>query len=353
MHPFAVAGGLGRRGHSVTFGLSAGSRMSRHAEKSGISHLALPFRWYWDPSTYAELRQFLRTQRVDVLHVHYSRDTWHALLLAGLFRRRIPLVFTRHMGSPEQRPKTDPLHRLLARRLDAMVAISEYIRRNCLKVYPIPPEKVRVLYYGLGSEVVGSSEKGRAARQTLGIAPDELLIGLVAQISPSKRQDLLVEAARRVVRECPKARFVLAGAATTPEYAEKIRETVSRAGLSDHVLLTGFWQDIPSLMQALDIAVLTSRGEAFGLVMIEAMANGLPFVGSRSGAIPEVVEHGRNGLLFEPGDPEDLARTLMELAGDPAKRSRMGTEARKTFEDRFTLDREVQETEELYRSLIR
>jgi glycosyltransferase involved in cell wall biosynthesis len=106
-------------------------------------------------------------------------------------------------------------------------------------------------------------------------------------------------------------------------------------------------------MQALDIAVLPSRGEAFGLAMIEAMANGRVFVGSRSGAIPEVVEHGRNGLLFEPGDPEDLARALIELLHDPAKRSRMGTEARKTFEERFTLDREIQETEELYRSLIR
>jgi len=353
MHPFAVARGLIQRGHSVAFGLSAGSRMSRYAQASGFPHLALPFRWYFDPSTYAKIRQYLRDRQVDVLHVHYSRDTWHALVLAGLFRRKIPFVFTRHMGSPTKWPKTDPLHRLLTRRLDAMVAISDYIRKNCFRLYRISEGKVRLLYYGLGSEVVGQPEKGREIREKLGVQPEELLVGMVAQISRDKRQDLLLQAAGRVLAEFPETKFVFAGAPTNQEYEDKLRATAEQSGLAGRVLFTGFWEDIPSLMQALDIAVLPSRGEAFGLVMIEAMANGRVFVGSRSGAIPEVVEHGRNGLLFEPGDPEDLARALIELLRDPTKRSRMGTEARKTFEERFTLDREIRETVELYRSLIR
>jgi glycosyltransferase involved in cell wall biosynthesis len=257
------------------------------------------------------------------------------------------------MGSPTKWPKTDPLHRLLTRRLDAMVAISDYIRKNCFRLYRISEGKVRLLYYGLGSEVVGQPEKGREIREKLGVQPEELLVGMVAQISRDKRQDLLLQAAGRVLAEFPETKFVFAGAPTNQEYEDKLRATAEQSGLAGRVLFTGFWEDIPSLMQALDIAVLPSRGEAFGLVMIEAMANGRVFVGSRSGAIPEVVEHGRNGLLFEPGDPEDLARALIELLRDPTKRSRMGTEARKTFEERFTLDREIQETEELYRSLIR
>lgn len=353
MHPFAVARGLMDRGHSVTFGLSAKSRMSRHAESIGIPHIALPFRWYFDPCTYIRLRRCLEIRQVDLLHVHCSRDTWHALLLAGLTRRRRPLVFTRHMGSPEAGPKNDPLHRLLARRLDAMVAISQYIRRNCLRVYRIPEDKVKVLYYGLGNDVVGSPERATAVRKELGVQPDETLIGMAAQLSRGKRQDLFLEAAKRVLAEEPRTRFVLAGAPTDTEYAERIRETVESSGLKGRVTLTGFWEDIPSLVQALDVAVLTSTGEAFGLVMIEALANGRAFVGSRSGAIPEVIEHGRNGLLFEPGNADDLARALLELARHPARRSSMGREARKTFEERFTLDREVRETEALYSSLLR
>ncbi|MEW6443347.1 MAG: glycosyltransferase family 4 protein [bacterium] len=352
MHPFVLARGLAERGHSVIFGLSAGSRMSRFAREHGFSHLSLPFRWYLDRATYAGLRRHLRKQKVDVLHLHYSRDAWQALLLAGIFRRRVPLVFTRHMCSPAHRPKTDPLHRILARRLDAMVAISGYVRRNSLLVYPIAEEKVRTVYYGLDRDVAGSPQGGRAVREKLGVGPEEILIGMAAQLSPNKRQDLFLDAAELLLGDHPQARFVLAGAAANRDYAEQIRSRAHQDGLAGRVILTGFWQDVPSLVQALDIATLTSRAEAFGLVMIEALANGRPFVGSRSGAVPEVIDHGRNGLLFEPGDPADLARAWAELVRDPQRRARIGEEGKKTFEERFTLEREVEQTEALYRSLI-
>jgi glycosyltransferase involved in cell wall biosynthesis len=123
-------------------------------------------------------------------------------------------------------------------------------------------------------------------------------------------------------------------------------------GLEKQVILAGFLDDVPSLMQALDLLVLPSNAEAFGLVLLEAMANGKAIVGSRSGAIPEIVRQGENGLLFEPGDSEALADAMRRLIQSPEDRALMGENGKKLFHERFRIDREVEETEKLYRSLL-
>lgn len=353
MHPLAVASEMRRRGHRLCCAVAAGSPASRSARARGIPHVALPFRWYLDPTTLAGLKRALAATAADIVHVHCSRDAWHGLLLAGLLKRERPLVLTRHMASPATRRRRDPLHRVLAERLDAVVAISSYIRCNCLETWPsLSPEKVKIVTYGIGHEAVGSQAEGARIRTAFGVEPRHILVGLVGQIAPDKRQDLFLEAARRVLRQRPESRFLLAGASTDSEYAEAVRRSANDPALSGRVILAGFRQDVPNLLQALDIAVVPSRAESFGLVAIEAMANGRPVVGSCSGALPEIVEPGTNGLLFPAGDGHALAEAILALVEDRGKRLEMGRAARKTWEERFTLDREIRETEALYVSLL-
>lgn len=353
MHPLLVGHELRGRGHAFCAALAAGSPASTRARAQGIPHVTLPFRWYMDPVTWAGLKRAVAAIGADIVHVHWTRDAWHGLLLAGLFKRRHSLVLTRHMASPAARRRQDPLHSILAARLDAVVAISSYVGRNCLETWPgLSPKKVKVLYYGIGPEAVGDPQKGGRIREAFGVETEDILVGLVGQISPDKRQDLFLEAAKRVLRQRPETRFLVAGASTEPLYVESVRQSSCDPVLRGRVILTGFREDVPDLMQALDIAVVPSRAESLGLVAIEAMANSRPVVGSCSGALPEILEHGTNGLLFPAGDANGLAEAILTLVADKTKRLEMGLAAKRTWEERFTLDREIRETEDLYVSLL-
>jgi glycosyltransferase involved in cell wall biosynthesis len=352
MHPLVLADGLARRGHRLLYAMRSNTATEEHARHARFSRATLPFRWYLDPRSYVPLRRMTRSMGINVIHVHASRDTWRAMLLAGVVRKSAVLLYTKHSGTPPASRKTDPLHRLLVRRLDAMVANSHYIRENALEVYPIDPSKVKVIHYGLGEEAFGSPERGGSVRRRLGLDPEAVVVGMVASLSEGKRQDLLIRAAKRVSAVHPECRFLLVGAPGQVGYARRIRRMIERLGLERQVMLTGFLEDIPSLMLALDLFVLPSNNEAFGIVLLEAMANSRAVVGSRSGAIPEIVRHGEDGLLFDPGDPESLAEALLRLIRSPEERVAMGEQGRRAFQERFSLEREMDETEGLYRSLL-
>jgi len=352
MHPLIVAEELSRRGLPLLFAMRHNTPACAHGKGRGYAYVELPFRWYFTPGAFSTLQRMVKSFRINVIHVHYSRDTWRALLLAGILRKRAVLIFSKHMGSPETNKKDDFLHRLLVRRLDAMIAISDYIRSNILETYPIEASKVKVIPYGLGPAARGTLGGAGEMRNRLGVPPGVPLIGMVAQVSPDKRQDLFIRAAKRVSASFPGCRFVMVGAETDSGYSQKVSSLVSDLGLESCLHIAGFMDDIPSLMQALDIFVLPSKEEAFGLVLLEAMANGKPVVGSRSGAVPEIVRHEETGLLFEPGNPESLAAALLDLLRSPDKREYMGRQGARVFDERFRLEREASDTETLYRSLL-
>jgi glycosyltransferase involved in cell wall biosynthesis len=219
-------------------------------------------------------------------------------------------------------------------------------------MYPIDPSKVEVIHYGLGEKAVGDPQRAEEVRRKLGIAKDTLLVGMVASLSEGKRQDLLIRAAKRISADHPECRFLIVGIPGQVEYARKIRTMIETLGLEKQIIMPGFLGDIPSLMLALDILVLPSNNEAFGIVLLEAMANSRAIVGSDSGAIPEIVRHGENGLLFAPGDSDSLAEAILRLIRSPDERMGMGEQGKQAFHERFRLEREVADTERLYRSLL-
>ncbi len=352
MHPLVVADGLARAGHPVLFALRSKTPTAQYSHGKGFARAVLPFRWYLDPRSYVPLRRMTKSLGINVVHVHASHDTWRGMLLAGILRKSAVLLYTKHSGTPPTSKKTDPLHRLLVRRLDAMVANSHYIRDNTLQTYPIDPSKVEVVHYGLGKEAAGNPKRAEEIRRRFGLGSDTVLVGMVASLSEGKRQDLLVRAAKRISRSHPQCRFLLVGVPGQVKYAEKIRRMIEALDLERQVIMAGFLEDIPSVMLALDLLVLPSNNEAFGIVLLEAMANGRPIVGSRSGAIPEIVRHGENGLLFTPGDPESLAEEILRLIRSREARVAMGEQGKRIFHDRFRLERELADTERLYATLL-
>ena len=132
------------------------------------------------------------------------------------------------------------------------------------------------------------------------------------------------------VREVSRLKMVVVGSAEIPEeqaYERRLRELVRELGVADRVCFAGARRDIPSVFKALDVALLTSRHEGFGRVVPEAMAAGVPVVLTREGALPELIEEGREGYLAAPKDAEGFAARIVELARDVGLRRLVGERA--------------------------
>jgi glycosyltransferase involved in cell wall biosynthesis len=180
-------------------------------------------------------------------------------------------------------------------------------------------------------------------RAALGVPADAPLVGMIAALAPHKDHATLVEAARRV----PGAWFVAAGTGPT---AEAVRAQVAQAGLAERFLLPGFVDDVPALLGALDVFVLSSYLEGLGTSVLDAQAAGVPVVATRVGGVPEMIEDGRNGWLVPARDPAALADALADALARPDEGRRRAAAARETVRA-FDRARTIEQTAALYREL--
>jgi glycosyltransferase involved in cell wall biosynthesis len=164
-----------------------------------------------------------------------------------------------------------------------------------------------------------------------------------------------VQALPQVKKAFPRARLVIVGS-DYPEGSGTSRELADFArslGVADNLTMAGHRNDVPALLAASDVFALPSYEEPFGLVFAEAMAMKRPVVALSNGGTPEVVEHGKSGLLSAPGDAEGLAQNLVTLLADPSLRARMGEYGRGRVERDFTSRRLAEDFSRLYLDIVR
>jgi glycosyltransferase involved in cell wall biosynthesis len=200
--------------------------------------------------------------------------------------------------------------------------------------------KVQVLYNPVDVARFASAPRDAEVRRALGAGPAERLVGTVGRIHPRKDLETFLRAGALIASAAPDVRFVIVGAAEAAvehDYQRRLSALTATLGLSDRVLFAGARRDIPAVMAALDLFVLSSRHEGFGRVIAEAMAAGRPMVVSDEGAPPELVEADRYGLCARPGDAADFAGRLQQLLAAPAAAAAMAARAREraaTFDAR-------------------
>ena len=199
-----------------------------------------------------------------------------------------------------------------------------------------------------GISAAAPADRG-AARAALGLAPADVAVLTVASLTPAKAQDVLIEAFATVARTAPGARLFLAG---DGPLRGKLEEQARRLGLEGRARFLGVRQDVPALFAAADLFVLSSVREGLSLSLLEAMRAGRAAVVTGVGGNGEAVVPGETGLVVPVGDVAALARALAGLAADGAKREAWGRAARRRWEETFTADHMVRDTEALYRGLL-
>jgi glycosyltransferase involved in cell wall biosynthesis len=324
----------------------------------GVEVIALRFtpRNFCDLKLRAELIKIL-SQGVSLVHTHQT-TLLGSIVPWMLSHRQVGLIATRHMMSNHY--KKDFFHQALYSRVDALVVVSEAIRANVLATHSIQGKKVKVIRLGLDFDQFDLGRVDPTLQKRLwGVAPDTQLIGLVGRIDPAKGQATFIKAAAGLIgtrRDRPNLKFVIVGEETrgaASGYLEELKSMVRQFGLEDLVLFTGYQENIPQVMSALDIVVMPSQQEAFGLVAIEAMAMQCPVLISKGGSAEEIVGNEDYGLLVRPDDAFDLQRQLRFCLDRPEVRVEMGRKAREHVQAWYDRKKRLVNTLNLYERVLR
>ena len=332
--------GLQRTGVEVAFVCPPGSEVEALAAGGGLTVVPLALDAGARRANAAALADVIERHRPDLVNSQSARDraalTW--LRLTG--RLRVPLVLTRR-----QMPRTFVVENWLASRAaDRVVAVSEAVAR-ALRRRGTPAGRLTVIYNGLILERVNRPVSDRAVfewRDRIGWNPGQRTIGIVAR---PKDQRVVLESLRLV--RTP-VRLVLAGL----DPAGPLGASAGTVAAPHAVVCVPYRPDVVPLYRLLEIALLPSRMEGFSQSLLEAMALSKPVIASAAGGNLELVTDGTDGLLVPPLDPGAWASAIDRLLGEADLAVRLGAAARRTARERFSLERTVSRTLELYRSLL-
>jgi glycosyltransferase involved in cell wall biosynthesis len=240
---------------------------------------------------------------------------------------------------------------MIYRRVDHIIAISTVIARNVLETHPVRSQRVSVVHHGVAVDRFHRDEQVRyRVRAEFGIDEQNLLIGIIGRLQDGKGHLEFLHMAERISAEWPAVRFLVVGAPThgEEERAEPIFRCAAELGLEKRVIFTGYRRDVPDILSALDLFVFPSHAESFGLVIIEAMAAGLPVISSRNDGVLDIVCHEETGLLVDPKDIAELTGAVDRLLRDADLRQRLGRDGRTWVERNFNQDNMIDRLLELY-----
>jgi glycosyltransferase involved in cell wall biosynthesis len=314
-----------------------------------VRHLGRQSGFDWRCS--ARLADFMRETKVDLLHAHQYTPFFYSTI-ARLRYRHPPILFTEHGRSFPDYPRRKRIwaNRLLLESRDRVVGVGQAVRRALIRNEGFPENRVTVISNGVDLAPFDRPAVDRdAVRGEFGLAANALLVLQVARLDYLKDHLTAIRTMERIVRRRPDAHLLLVGEGTERPAVEK---DVADRSLASHVTLLGRRRDVPRLLPASDVVLLTSISEGIPLTLIEAMAARRPVVATDVGGVAEIVEDGTTGLLAPSGDDARLAEHVLRLADDAVLRGKMGEAGRRRAYALFTESRMHREYAKLYDEML-
>ncbi len=313
-------------------------------ERLGIEVLLLPQTTHTDYLSFLKVASLLRRHRIDVIHTHNTQpfvDGTLGALLAGVRT----IVHTDHARDFPDRRRYMVAEWAVSHFAYRVVGVSDHTSANLSRFEKIPPRKIETIPNGIDSSMFDVAVDVEHKRHELQIPAGTTVIGIGVRLAEQKGICYLLQALPVIVRRFPQVMLVIAGEGPL---AEELRAQARSLGLEPHVRFLGPRIDVPELLKVFDLYVLPSLWEGLPMVLLEAMAAGCPIVATDVGGISSAIEHGSNGLLVKPADPESLAQAIIRLVADPALRQNMARAGRRVFLERFSADVMTRRYERLY-----
>lgn len=294
------------------------------------------------------IRQRLVQDQIDLVHAHLLGSRLHCSLASSL-GLHVPCIAS-IQNSVDPYPRRRRIaERWVLGRMSRVVAVSALVRESLGRLDAKLEERAQVIYNGIDPGPPREERRREAVRQELGIDANRTVLLAIGRLHPQKGYDVLVNAVAKVAKICPMVILLIAGKGQLYDELKSLR---ARLAVNRHVCLLGERADVPDLVAAADIFVMSSLWEGLPLALLDAMAGGLPCVATAVGGIPEVISHGKNGLLAPAKDPDALAAALLSLLYDVRTRKRLGEAARQTVLQRFDARQMVAAYESIYNEVL-
>lgn len=331
--------GLAGRGHDVLLVCRQEARIRPEAEKRGVRVITLPLRRPADVPSMLRLRKILKEQAVDIVNTHSGVDSWIGAIAAKL--AGVPLlVRTRHLNIPLKRSIFNFVHYLP----DLYITCGENMRNTLVNQCGFSAERVVSIPTGVPMEFFDVA-RNAGAKKALGLDPETPVISNVGILRRVKGHEITFRAVPAVVREFPRARFLIVGDGPRRQELEHMAEEMD---INKYVIFTGFMDDIRAVYACADVAVLSSWSEGLPQSLLQALACGVPVVATRVGGVPEVVIQGKTGVLVEAGDHEGLARGIIAALRDPAKARQMALAGKELVRNSHSVGHMLDQLEGVY-----
>ena len=334
---------LQNRNHTVHLICRPGTVLEKRARERGFSVHAITMRGDFDPVTIWKTSRLFKKLDIDVVCTNMDKELRFggiAAKIAGVKavvpRRGIDYPLKSHLA-----------YRYSYNRLaSGVIANSKSTKKSLLKNAPwLDPDRIRVIYNGIDPDRF-SGPPSHSIRREFSIGDSDFVIGFVGQLDERKGVSTLVKAFSRM--PCTGSVLIMAGEGQREQHLKSLAEQTG----APPIVFTGFRDDIDDIMKAVDILVLPSLWEGFGIVLIEAMAAAKPVITTTLSNMPEIVRHNTDGLLIPADDEEALYSAMKFFMDNPDRKEEMGKTAQKKVRSYFTVARMVDETEKFFKEML-
>ena len=339
VHFYDLVQGLRQRGHKVLAACKKNSCLAQKLPAEDKFYISSGIRGV------IQLAAIIKKNKVQIVHAHAGKD-YRSAVIAAKIAGNCKIILTRHILLPM---KNDFISCYLRNRADKFIAVSQSVADVLREKNKIPNCKITVIYNGINLEkhkrITASKE---FLRKKYSIAEGKTVIGCIGRLAAEKGQADLIEAFNKIRIIYPDTVLLLVGSG---EDEKRLKDLVSNLNIEERVIFPGFVNKIDEFMSLLDIFVLPTKNESFGLVILEAMAQGVPVIARKVGGVPEIIEDKKNGLLFSDNEEcVELIKVLLERKGYAGN---IGENGLKTVSQKFSAGKMFDNVEFLYNDILK
>lgn len=319
-------------------------------EDLGIKTIKFKMNSPFDLNAAKELKSLCRELSIDVIHTHFLRENYIAIL-SKILGNKVRIINTRHMLFQNSK-SVIITNKFFTKFNEYLIAVSSSVKDQLIKDEGINKNKIKLIYTGIDLDEWNKSIP-LTFRDEFNISKNEILVTSIARFSKEKGHEFLIDSIKyfkdyiKMENLDFQFKFVLVGEG---ELLDNIIDKAKSLQISNDIIFTGYRRDIENILKSSDIFVLPSNNEAFGLSILEAMAAGLPVITTDSGGTREIInERLNNGILIEYSDKQKLTEGLLSLANDNKLKEQYITNGYKVLREHFNIEKTIEETYNLYK----
>jgi glycosyltransferase involved in cell wall biosynthesis len=339
--------GLKKKGHNVYVASSGGDLLYKFKQE-GIRFIPIPIKTKAEINPKILVSLFclcpvIKSEKIQIAH----SNTRVTQVLGELLKRFCAI---KHVSTGHGFFTMKFTRRLFPCWGDKVIAISPQVKGHLVNDLGVTAEKIEVVHNGIDIERFAAltKDEGRRTKEDLGLGSGPV-VGIIARLSDVKGHKYLIQAMKRVLEIFPAATLLIVG-----EGKERGRliQLTRKLGIEKQVIFISSVSDTRMVLSVMDVFVMPSLHEGLGLSLMEAMAFGVPVIGSRVGGIPSLIQDGKSGLLVEPEDVAGLSAAIIRVLSDKASSAIMSGSAADFINNNFGLQRQAEETERVYKACL-